>query len=119
MSRKFYVDGAGTNGKVSRTCVYYPGIPGPVVKTFQQKYTNNECEYMALIDALEAAENGDIIYTDSLLMVNHLKGEYRVRARNLMPLFEKAKKLAKEKKIVVLWVPREKNLAGKHLEKNK
>lgn len=119
MGRKFYTDGAGWNNKKSRTCVYYPGISGPVVKTFYQKYSNNQCEYFAVIDALKAANEGDIIYTDSLLVVNQLKGEFRVKAKHLRPLFMEARSLKNSKKVEVCWLSRKENLAGIHLEKTK
>ncbi len=57
--------------------------------------TNNEAEYQGLLHALKAA--GELgfeeiaIRSDSELMVKQIKGEYRVKAANLKPLFMSAK----------------------------
>jgi len=59
--------------------------------------TNNYAEYKGLILALEAAaELGErrlVINADSELIVRQLQGRYRVKAPNLIPLYEQAKKL--------------------------
>ena len=64
------------------------------------KATNNEAEYRALVAALERAAHycKDEVehYSDSELMVKQLKGQYRVKAGNLKPLFEKVSKLRKK-----------------------
>jgi len=58
------------------------------------KGTNNFAEYSGLIRALEkAAEfkpNAVEVYSDSQLMVRQITGEYRVKSKDLKPLFEKA-----------------------------
>ncbi|MCK4937104.1 MAG: ribonuclease HI family protein [Methanosarcinales archaeon] len=63
------------------------------------KATNNEAEYRALVAALERAAHfcKDEVehFSDSELMVKQLKGQYRVKAENLKPLFEKVSKLRK------------------------
>lgn len=54
--------------------------------------TSNEAEFRALSEALECATRycrQDVEhYSDSELLVKHLKGEYRVKATNLKPLIE-------------------------------
>lgn len=59
--------------------------------------TNNEAEYLALIMGLEALKRKNIkkivVVTDSELLYHQLLGEYRLKAPNLMPLFEEVKKL--------------------------
>ena len=112
----WYVDGAGWNNLVCKTCVMQENGE-PNVTVFTEKKTNNECEYGALLEALELAQEKDTIYSDSQMMVNHLNGQYRVRAQHLKPLFLRAKELIREKKVTLLWLRREENLAGKHLEK--
>lgn len=69
---KWYVDGAGWNGRYSRSAVANEQENFPVVKLYRQ-YTNNEMEYKALINALERASEGDQIFSDSLLIVNQVK----------------------------------------------
>jgi len=64
------------------------------------KGTNNEAEYQALIAALGRAARyckDDVEhYSDSELLVRQLKGQYRVKAGNLKPLFGKVSTLSKK-----------------------
>lgn len=57
--------------------------------------TNNEAEYQGLLHALKAASELGFhsihVRSDSELMVKQIKGEYRVKAANLKPLFVSAK----------------------------
>jgi ribonuclease HI len=58
--------------------------------------TNNEAEYSGLLAGLEEAWNLgateiDVIM-DSELVIKQMRGEYRVKAKNLRPYFEEAKK---------------------------
>ena len=62
--------------------------------------TNNVAEYTGLIEALliakqEGATEVDVI-SDSLLLVNQINGQYRVKHPNLIPLFSKAMRLTRE-----------------------
>ena len=61
--------------------------------------TNNEAEYGGLLAALEWAESEDVqelhVFADSQLMVKQMNGQYRVKAANLKPLFEEAKRRAR------------------------
>ena len=61
--------------------------------------TNNIAEYSALLDALAVAhEEGatDVeIVSDSELLVKQMLGQYKVRHPNLVPLYTKAKALAR------------------------
>jgi ribonuclease HI len=61
--------------------------------------TNNVAEYAGLLDALataqaEGATEVDIV-SDSLLLVQQMLGKYRVKHPNLIPLHEKARRLAR------------------------
>ncbi|MCP5464947.1 MAG: ribonuclease HI family protein [Deltaproteobacteria bacterium] len=64
------------------------------------KMTNNQAEYSGLLLALEELKNLGatqvLIRADSELMVKQMRGEYRVKNPNILPLFQKAKQLAKE-----------------------
>jgi ribonuclease HI len=55
--------------------------------------TNNEAEYKALIIGLMWARSRDFdvikIHSDSQLMVKQLKGYYKVKAPNIIPLYRK------------------------------
>ncbi len=61
--------------------------------------TNNVAEYMGLIHGLQLAQQFGAsrinIYSDSMLVVNHLKGIYKVRNSRLKPLYDKAIELLK------------------------
>lgn len=72
-------------------------------KHYIGKCTNNVAEYRALIAALERARKlGDEVscFSDSKLMVNQLKGKYKVKKKHLKALFEKAKSLERKFKKV-------------------
>lgn len=78
--------------------------------------SNNVAEYTALVKALEwLAENGYESHKvevkgDSQLVVNQLNGEYRIKNKNIVPLFQKAAMLKKKfSDISIAWVPREQN----------
>ena len=76
--------------------------------------TNNQAEYQALKFGLEEAGKLGVrevdVYMDSLLVVNQLKGIFKVRNRDLWPIHEAIKELAKGfKKVTYTHVPRELN----------
>lgn len=62
--------------------------------------TNNEAEYIALIEALKAAKELGArevsVYADSELVVRQLNGEYAVKSPRLRPLFIKTQRLKGE-----------------------
>ena len=76
--------------------------------------TNNQAEYLALKYALEEAKKMGVrevdVYLDSMLVVNQLKGIFKVRNRDLWPIHEAIKQLVTGfKKFTVSHVPREMN----------
>ncbi|HEX3941622.1 MAG TPA: ribonuclease HI family protein [Acidobacteriaceae bacterium] len=78
----------GSGGKVLAELSEYLGVK-----------TNNFAEYSGLIAALRCAvEKGYSrlrIISDSELMVKQMKGQYRVKSPDLLPLYEQAKSLAR------------------------
>lgn len=77
--------------------------------------TNNVAEYYALIAALDYGAAHDIralrIESDSLLLVNQMRGLYKVKNHNLLPLFERARKMSRAlDAFEIAYVPRESNL---------
>ena len=90
-----------------------PGISGVGVlikTTNQQKLvtetsiflghtTNNAAEYMGLIHGLQLAQQHGAtrvnIYSDSMLVVKHINGDYKVRNSRLRPLYDRALDLLK------------------------
>lgn len=76
--------------------------------------TNNVAEYSGLILALEKALEMEIgqleIRSDSKLLIEQMVGNYKVKSRNLIPLFIKAQTLARRlKNVVYTHVPRDRN----------
>ena len=59
-----------------------------------QAATNNEAEYMALIELLKTLPDNEkdevLIYTDSRLLVGHLERNWKVKAKNLRLLVVQA-----------------------------
>ena len=59
--------------------------------------TNNHAEYVGLIIGLQQAKALNIKFLkvegDSLLVINHMKGDYKCRSNNLIELYDKAKEL--------------------------
>lgn len=76
--------------------------------------TNNQAEYHALKSGLEACLAEQVreveVYMDSLLVINQMKGVFKVKNRDLWPIFESIKQLSTNfKKITFSHVPRELN----------
>ena len=96
-----YVDGAsrGNPGPAAVGVVIKDekGVTTLKMSSSIGRATNNQAEYIALITALqEAAKLGaDQVYinTDSQLMAEQIKGNYKVRNAHIRPLFEKAMQL--------------------------
>lgn len=79
--------------------------------------TNNQAEYTALKLGLEEAHamgaRSVHVYMDSLLVVNQMKGVFKVKNRDLWPIHEAIKDLvAKFKEVKFTHVPRELNKAA-------
>ncbi len=86
--------------------------------------TNNEAEYFGLIAALQWAKANNKtsiwIKSDSMLLVQQMKGKYQVKAGNLKPLYATAKFLCKSVGAVTFeWIPREQNTKANKLANGK
>ena len=112
---KIHVDGSGFNGFESKFCVVFENGKSEIIK-FRTNKTNNEMEYESVIYALEKCDNNSIIYTDSQLIINQVRGSWKVKQQHLLPLMLKAHTLLVEKNAKLEYVPRDKNLAGNLLE---
>jgi probable phosphoglycerate mutase len=76
--------------------------------------TNNVAEYRALLEALALAERAgasDVkLFADSELVVKQMRGEYKVRHPDLIPLHAEAKSRASRfPRFSLVHVPRERN----------
>lgn len=81
---------------------------------FLGRKTNNEAEYEGLIVALEvllAAEADSVeVRSDSELLVRQIEGVYRVKAHNLIPLYDRARsRVRRFEDCTLRHVPREDN----------
>jgi ribonuclease HI len=136
----FYVDGQSmgneqkTLPRKAKIVVAYKEKPNSAFQIRWEEIgdrTNNEAEYVALIKALdiidakwgaagEASGKGAEpikIHSDSLLIVNQVRGAYEVTDVKLRTLCETVKGLMKKMSTVKLeWIPREENFAGQWLE---
>ncbi len=79
--------------------------------------TNNEAEYNALLKALiwlrENGISGAKVYMDSQLVVNHLKGLYKVKSEKLKELKSLCENLLRETSAEVEHIDRSLNIADK------
>lgn len=76
--------------------------------------TNNQAEYLALIKALTKLRELDVrkvfVYSDSVLLVKQVNGEYRVRHPELKTLHQKVQELlGMFEEFRIIHVDREKN----------
>src|SRR5512136_1787732 len=94
-----YIDGAsrGNPGPAAVGVVVKDetGITIVSLSLYIGKTTNNQAEYTALITALEEAKRLGAehvsIRTDSQLVAEQVRGNYKVRNANIRPLFAEAK----------------------------
>lgn len=111
---KIYTDGSGKTGKYD----YVIDDPdNKKVRIFQKDgITNNEAEFMAVVQALTDIPNEDIdVFSDSQLMVRQLTHEYAIKEDRLRKLAEKVWSLCEGRNVTFTWIPREENKAGKIL----
>lgn len=96
-----YIDGAslGNPGQSGAGIVAFDGQGNELWRDSVHlgQMTNNMAEYEALIHALEkavaASADSVIIYTDSLLVANQIKGIYKIKNDNMQMYFNRAKTL--------------------------
>jgi ribonuclease HI len=117
---KYYVD--GSTSQAGNWIIVTDGkgnvlLNKKINKTVKTSLTNNETEYIAILECLKMCEERSAIYSDSKLCVEQILGNYKINEEHLKPYREEAYKLLKEKKSKIFWISREINLAGHHLEK--
>lgn len=76
--------------------------------------TNNVAEYTALKKALEWVNFQGIrdkitVKGDSQLVINQLKGKWKVKSQTSKKFVPQIRELLKDKEVELVWVPREKN----------
>lgn len=96
---KLYTDGAsrGNPGKAGGGIVLVDGEKVEERSIYFGVKTNNEAEYLALIEGLRLALQRGVrilrIMMDSELVVKQLQGDYRVKDSKIVPLFREARAL--------------------------
>jgi len=112
-----YTDGAsrGNPGKAGAGIVLVSPEGEVILKKsfFLGEKTNNEAEYLALwLGLKEACKRGIknlYIFMDSQLVVNHLKGVYKLKAPHLMPIYNQIQQLLKRLSYQIHHIRREDN----------
>lgn len=115
---KLFTDG-GSRGNPGPSAIGFAVLDmhDNVVKT-ESKYlgitTNNQAEYQGLKEGLEACLHMNIrevhVHMDSLLVINQMKGLYKVKNRDLWPIYESVNQMvAQFSKVTFTHVPRELN----------
>nr|QOI90369.1 hypothetical protein HWQ62_00232 [Pyramimonas orientalis virus] len=103
MVHSLYFDGASVSnpGKSSYGAVIYKDEL-EIATGYQylgNTITNNYAEYMGLIEGLKLALRNNIdsldVYGDSLLVINQMKGVWKVQSRSLNELNEEANEFVK------------------------
>lgn len=112
---KIWCDGG--NNYIGEFCVLMEN--GTKYCLCEKRSTNNVMEYKAMLKALELAMNGDVIYSDSKLVVYQLKGWWQVKQDHLKSFYNNCKEMLESKNVNIRWVPRRKNNAGKLLSRKR
>lgn len=109
----FYCDGSGWNGTESKIAFGKEG--NIIVDKYDRNITNNEAEYLALLECIRIASKDAIIYSDSQVIVEQVYRRYKCNYDHLKVLLEKVD--LDTKNLNLVWCPRAFNRAGKVLEK--
>lgn len=124
---KFYVDGgilmAARHSRKTRgvywsmRCEEGSAVKPVIIRKQTEKFkTNNDAEWLAVLEALQYATEKQItmpivIYSDSLLVVNQFNGKWRAKIARHHRMRTLCHELAKGLKFVaVQWVPRTVNV---------
>ncbi len=124
MKFRAYIDGAarGNPGPAGAGVFVEPERDRPALEFYEPlgATTNNVAEYRALLLALERAEEAgadDVdIRSDSRLLVEQLRGNFKIRAEHLKPLLAEAVLRAKRfRSFAITHIPRENNIRADRL----
>jgi len=124
---KIYTDGGsrGNPGPAAFGVTIIDKNKNPIYEKggFIGRKTNNQAEYEGLIHALDwLAKNGQGVKTvefflDSKLVVNQMKGLFKVKAPKMRPLWTKAKQIEQSLNLAITYshIPRELNTRADEL----
>lgn len=111
-----YVDGGTSNNGMfgfqkSRSVVFSNKV---LVDLEIGDKTNNEAELIAMILGIYFRPKK--IFSDSQLVVNWANGRWKTKEPRLKPQVDILKHLVSISKPEIIWIPRDKNLAGIYIE---
>jgi ribonuclease HI len=112
-----YADGGsrGNPGQSGTGFVIYDDDKGELVRggEYIGVTTNNQAEYLAVKHALQQAQQFEPdeikFFLDSMLVVNQMKGLYKIKNRDLWPVHQQIKDLSDGVDVSFTHVKREKN----------
>ena len=116
---ELYFDGCAKGNPGKGGCGAY--LSNKNIKVFEYLgiTTNNVAEYRGMILGLKICIENKIknivVKGDSLLVIKQMKGEYKVKAPNLLPLYNEAKDLIKHLEVKFVHIPREYNTVADEL----
>ena len=122
---KIYIDGSSVGNPGNSGIGYLIYEQDSVIKkesVYLGIQTNNFAEYMALIfslvDAIGLAKKEVQVFTDSKLVCEQVNGNFKVKNKNIYPLFILAKNLvSKLDKFSIVHIDRENNQRADELAK--
>jgi ribonuclease HI len=104
--------------------IIFEGSGLAYAKPWTDEASNNVAEYSALIHALEWLRKNEmqaspiIVRGDSRLIINQMRGVFKVKARRIFALHERASKLLSEfKNLHLEWVDRSRNAEADRLSR--
>ncbi|PMP81907.1 MAG: ribonuclease H [Caldisericum exile] len=97
---EIYTDGA-SRGNPGEAAISFIFVKNNKIIYVSSEYigiaTNNLAEYLAIIKSLEEAKKRESksvkLYSDSLLAISQINGKYKIKSKDLLPLYEKIKNL--------------------------
>ncbi|MGC9171442.1 ribonuclease HI family protein [Caldisericum sp.] len=97
---EIYTDGA-SRGNPGEAAISFIFVKNNKIIYVLSEYigiaTNNFAEYLAIIKSLEEAKKRESksvkLYSDSLLAISQINGKYKIKSKDLLPLYEKIKNL--------------------------
>lgn len=118
--RELFVDGYTIGKNPSKFgggyCIMENDVILEEVEVKRMNFTNNEAELLGMTRALELADEGTVIYTDSQNTIAWVRSGRPKSRMDLLYMADRAKKMRRDKSVNIVWVPREENLAGIYLE---
>ncbi|MEM2271912.1 MAG: reverse transcriptase-like protein [Archaeoglobaceae archaeon] len=113
--KKAYIDGSSTG-------LYGFLLEGEKPVIFrEEELTNNQAEWLALYSLVVSLPEGwkGIVYSDSQLVVNQFSGAFKINAPHLQEIHDIVQDICKIKNLSLelVWIPREKNVLGKIMDK--